>query len=177
MRLLLRLVLLAALVIPVACGDIAAQGGPPEINFGRDICIECGMIIDDPRFAAAYRLEDGTEFKFDDLGGLILTGREQGVLDTAEVWVSDFDDEVFIDAAAAFYVPTIGVASPMGHGLVAFSDKQRAEEFAHELDGEVIEWETVKQLPASSGLVGHHHGEMEGMDDEEADHSDHEGDG
>jgi nitrous oxide reductase accessory protein NosL len=105
------LVLVVALVAS-ACSDAASANGPPEINYGRDICIECGMIIGDARFAAAYRLDDGTEKKFDDLGGLIIHGRETNELDSAQVWVSDFDDERLIDAPTAFYVPALGVVSP-----------------------------------------------------------------
>lgn len=151
-------VLVVVAVLAAACGSSEA-GGPPEINYGRDICIECGMSIDDARFAAAYRLADGTEKKFDDVGGLLIHGRETGELDDATVWVSDFDDEVLISAATAFYVPTKGVVSPMGHGILAFSDQTRADRAASDLDGEVIQWEQVLELPVNGGLVGHHHGE------------------
>jgi copper chaperone NosL len=151
-------VLLTGLVLS-ACSGAASANGPPEINYGRDICIECGMIIGDARFAAAYRLEDGTEKKFDDLGDLILHGREHGELESVQVWVSDFDNEVLIDAVTAHYVPTLGVVSPMGHGILAFADLDRAQETAGELGGEVIGWETVKELPVVEGRVGHHHEE------------------
>ncbi len=147
------------LILLSACGGAQAADGPPEINYGRDICIECGMIIDDPRFAAAYRLGDGTERIFDDLGGLVLHGRETGELETATVWVSDFEDELLIDAETAHFVPTRGVASPMGHGILAFADHTRAEAMANSLDGEVIDWSRVKELPVVDGLVGHRHDE------------------
>ena len=145
------------LLVVSACAGVQAADGPPEINYGRDICIECGMIIDDPRFAAAYRLEDGTQREFDDLGGLVIYGRENGELDVASVWVSDFDDEVMIDAETAHFVPTRGVASPMGHGILAFAERNRAEAMANSVDGEVIDWAKVKALPVVEGLVGHHH--------------------
>jgi copper chaperone NosL len=152
---------LAALLTILALSTAACAGadasGPPEINLGREICIQCGMIIDDPRFAASYRLDDGTEKVFDDLGGLIIHGRESGDLIHAVVWVSDFEDEVLIDADGAFYVPTLGVASPMGHGILAFSDKSRAEEFAVDLGGEVMVWDQIIDLPVVDGLVGDHH--------------------
>lgn len=161
--------LLAVLTILLAACGGATAAGPPEINYGRDICIECGMIIEDPRFAATYRLDDGTEKIFDDLGGLIIKGRETGDLESgATVWVSDFDDEVLIESETAFYVPTMGVASPMGHGILAFSEESRALATAEDLGGEVITWETVLELPVMDGLVGHHHSDMdEGMDHDE----------
>lgn len=150
---------LALLAVTIAsCGGTDASG-PPEINYGRDICIQCGMIIDDPRFAAIYILGDGTEKAFDDVGGLIIHGRDIGELADAAVWVSDFEDKVLIDAESAFYVPTLGVVSPMGHGILAFSDKSRADEFAADLGGEVIVWDQVIDLPVVDGLVGDHHGD------------------
>lgn len=170
----------ALMLLVVACGTGSASG-PPEINYGRDICIECGMIIDDPRFAAAYTLEDGSEKKFDDLGGLIVHAREVGELDSAEVWVHDFETEDWLEATQAFYVPTLGVTSPMGHGILAFADKDRAVQTADVLGGEVISWAEVRELPVMEGLLGHHHDEdAEGSDmdhdmDSEMDHEMDEG--
>lgn len=161
-----KLLVALALVI-TACGGAASASGPPEINYGRDICIECGMIIDAPRFAAGYRLADGTEKTFDDLGGLIIQGREFDELQGADVWVSDFEEEVLIEAESAFYVPTMGVNSPMGHGILAFSEESRAVAVAADLGGEVIAWDVVTELPVVDGLVGHHHEMDESMDHDE----------
>ena len=153
-RLAAAFVAVAALL--AACGTASADG-PPEINLGRDLCIECGMTIVDARFAAAYRLDDGTEKKFDDVGGLIIHGRDSGELDAAEVWVADFETEALIDARKAHYVPTLAVASPMGHGLLAFGEEQRAVQFAADIGGEVLTWEVVSELPVMDGRIGHHH--------------------
>ena len=156
-RSLCCLVLALALgLLLAACGQ-EVESGAPEINYGRDICIECGMIIDDPRFAAAYRSVDGVEKTFDDLGGLIIHARAAQELEGARVWVSDFDEQTLIDADTAHYVPTLGVVSPMGHGIIAFADRGQAEEVAADLGGEVIGWETVKELPVTEGRLGHQH--------------------
>ena len=175
-----KLLLIVAAVLLAACGTPAsAADGPPEINYGRDICIECGMSIDDPRFAASYRLGDGTEKVFDDLGGLIMHAREHGELESATTWVHDFETEEWLEAADAFYVPTLGVASPMGHGILAFATEEQAHRFAMDLEGEVIRWEVVKELPVLDGRLGdhHHQHEMEtDMEDEmEEENHDHDG--
>lgn len=164
----LMLVMALAATALAACGTANATG-PPEIAYGRDICVECGMIIDDERFAAGYRLADGTEKTFDDLGGLILHHRESGDdLSTAAVWVHDFETEAWTEATGAHYVPTLSIASPMGHGILAFSDEARATQAAHDLGGEVVSWDVVRQLPVSDGLLGHHHGgdDMDMQDDD-----------
>jgi copper chaperone NosL len=168
------MMVVALAVVGAACGSDEAAG-PPEINYGRDICIECGMVIEEARFAAAYRLADGTEKTFDDVGGLIIHGREAGDLDGATIWVHDFETEDWVEAPQAFYVPTIAVASPMGHGILSFADEERATKFANDLGGEVLGWEIVVNLPVVEGLVGDHHmseddmGEhdMDGMEDDD----------
>lgn len=159
-------------VAAAGCGAAEASG-PPEINYGRDICIECGMVTDDARFAASYRLSDGTEKKFDDLGGLIIHGREAGELDGATVWVHDFETEGWVEAPDAYFVPTIAVTSPMGHGILSFADQERAMRIANDLGGEVLRWEAVVDLPVVEGLVGHHHID-EDMDEHATDGMDHD---
>jgi hypothetical protein len=47
----------------------------------------------------------------------------------------------------------------MGHGILAFADRDRAQATADEIGGEVIDWGTAKSLPVVDGLVGHHHDE------------------
>jgi copper chaperone NosL len=153
--------LFALALIGSACGGAAATG-PPEINYGRDICTECNMIISEARFASAYRLADGTEKVFDDVGGMVIHGRDSGELPDAAAWVHDFETEEWVEATVAFYVPTRAVASPMGHGILAFADQARAEAFAGDLGGEVIDWTTVLALPVVDGLVGPPGGDGDG---------------
>jgi copper chaperone NosL len=148
-------VMLATLVA-AGCGEANATA-PPEINYGRDICAACGMIVTEPRFATAYRPAGGTEKVFDDLGDMILYGREHGELETAAVWVHDFETEEWIEASDAFYVATTSTGTPMGHGILAFSDAERAQQAATDLDGEVITWDIVTHLPVENGLLGEHH--------------------
>ena len=114
-----------------------------------------GMSVDDPRFATAYRPEDGTDKIFDDLGGMIIYGRETGELDSSLAWVHDFETEEWIVADEAFYVATGEVATPMGHGILAFSTRERAETFATDAGSEVISWDVVVELPVDDGLLGH----------------------
>ncbi len=151
--------LLAAVAIGLlgtACAG-AETDGPPEINYGRDICVQCNMIISEIGHAAAYRLEDGTEKKFDGVGEMVLHGREHGELDHAEAWVHDFWSEEWVRAEEARYVPTLAIGSPMGHGIFAFATAERAVDFAAEVDGDVIDWAAVLQLPIGNGLVGDIH--------------------
>ena len=44
---------LAALALAGCSPRQAGEPQPPEIVYGRDVCDRCGMIMDEPRFAAA----------------------------------------------------------------------------------------------------------------------------
>ena len=167
------LIATAVALLAAACGT-ADAAGPPDIQYGRDLCIQCGMIIDDPRFAAAYRTADGTEKKFDDVGDMLVYMRATGDDPQREaVWVHDFETEAWVLASDAHFVPTRSVVSPMGHSILAFAEADRATAFAVDVGGEVIPWSTVATLPETDGLVGHHHSDMDhsDMDHSDMDHS------
>jgi hypothetical protein len=48
----------------------------------------------------------------------------------------------------------------MGHSILAFDDEARAQAFASSVDGEVVLWDVVFEMPQQDGLVGHHHMDM-----------------
>lgn len=138
-----------------ACGGNAA--GPPEINYGRDTCDGCDMVIDDPRFASAYRLPDGTESKFDDMGEMFT----RDDLGDADAWVHDYDTEDWVEASSAWYVKGAGVESPMATGIVAFSTESRARAFASESGGTVLTWDEMLTGAAGSASDPGHPGDAD----------------
>jgi copper chaperone NosL len=152
------LVLIAALAVLAAACSTAEAAGPPDIKYGRDICVQCGMIVSEARFAAAYTTPDGTKLSFDDVGDLLLYQRAaDDPIDVNEAWVHDYETEAWVTVDEAFFVPTLSVSTPMGHSIISFADEGRADTFARDVDGEVIVWDVVLRLPAMSGLVGDHH--------------------
>lgn len=151
-----RLVGLAVVcLIMSGCADRAAATGPPEIVYGRDLCVECGMVISEPRFAAAYRFEGETR-SFDDIGGMLLYGTRSGELTprSVEVWVHDRDTAAWIAAGAAHFVIGHGTITPMGYGLVAFLDSERAASFAAEHDTIILSWSDLFDLSIEPGRLG-----------------------
>jgi nitrous oxide reductase accessory protein NosL len=168
-KLLTVIVLLAAGL--ASCGGTAEAGGPPDIQYGRDVCVQCGMIITEEKFAAAYTLDNGTEKSFDDVGGLLLHQRSTGdTLNLDNTWVHDYETAEWVDVQNAYFVATLSVSTPMGHSVLAFSDEASAEAFASSVDGEVLRWDVVFAMPEQDGLVGHHHMKTDDMDDESMDH-------
>ena len=97
--------------------------GPVEVKFGRDQCTFCGMMIEDPRFAAQIRGgEKNKAYKFDDLGDALTWLKRQSWADDpkVEIWVGDINTAKWVDARKAFYIK--GVRSPMDHGYGAVAE-------------------------------------------------------
>lgn len=155
-----RLALAAVAVLAGVAVLVGACGGggdkPPEIAYGRDTCAECHMIISEPRFAAAYRTPDGTERKFDDIGDMVAFGVRQNQLADAKAWVHDFESEEWLDAREATYV--VGDAgvidTPMGRGVLAFSERSAAEAFASGKAAKVVTWDELVANPPAPGSMG-----------------------
>lgn len=137
------------LAVVAGCGSAAAQ--PPAIEYGRDVCVDCGMIIEEPRFASAYRLPDGEERLFDEISDMVMYADGAGEMGSLTAWVHDYDTEEWVPAPDATYV--IGsIPTPMGGGIVAFTTRHRAEAFAEEVEGQVHTWKDLVQLVSEGGL-------------------------
>jgi copper chaperone NosL len=114
-----RLLALALLVLLAGCFE-EKKTGPAEIKWGREGCEQCGMIIDNPRYAAQLRGgADRKAHKFDDVGDAVLWLAKQSWANdpSTEVWVGDMDAGTWLDGRKAFYVRV--KVSPMGHGFGA----------------------------------------------------------
>jgi len=157
MRHLAALVLLS--IAASACANQANAAGPPEIVLGRDLCVECGMLITEERFAAAYRFE-GEAYRFDDIGGMLLHGTESGELPAAgdDAWVHDWESRAWMSADTAWYVVAPGLVTPMGYGLVAFADRAAADAYSIERGGEVFSWVELFDFTIEEGRLIHQHG-------------------
>lgn len=139
---------LAVVLVLAGCGD-GSSTGPPDIQFGRDVCDTCHMIISEPRFASAYRDAGGEAFVFDDLSEMLEHIAAAGEAPADDrVWVHDYGTEEWLDAPSAWYV-LADVETPMGGGIVAFREETDARQFAGEHDGEVLTWPDVMQQAAT----------------------------
>ena len=132
------LVLIAAIVMVVfsGCSSGPDLEDPPDIRYGEDVCDRCVMIINEAKYAAAYVTPDGEVRRFDDIGGMAAYIDETPE-DVAVLWVHDYDTEEWLKADEAFYVGSKDLATPMGFGIIAFADRERAEEWAIEKSGTV----------------------------------------
>lgn len=129
------LVLMTALVLS---GTQGCSGGPadeaPRIQAGQDVCRECGMTIQDARFAAARRSDSGTAL-YDSIECLVRACRRNGCEITDAIWIADLDGDG-LHPQSSMTIVAANYPSPMGGGLAAFRDPERARAEARTRSGE-----------------------------------------
>lgn len=137
-------IMLTLLLVSAACAGGPDFDTPPEIRYGEDVCQRCQMIINEARFAAAYVTADGQTRLFDDLGEM-LAYHDEFVEEIVVYWVHDYDTAEWAKADSAYFVQS-AEPTPMGFGLVAFTDRDRAEIWAADHAASVL---TFDQLMAA----------------------------
>ncbi|HSM55463.1 MAG TPA: nitrous oxide reductase accessory protein NosL [Candidatus Sulfomarinibacteraceae bacterium] len=140
---LITLVLLFAIFL-AACGGADDAAGPPEIRYGEDVCDQCNMIINEPRFAAAYVTEPGETRRFDDLGEMFLYAHDQDEAVRA-FWVHDLHSEEWLEADNASYVYNPELVTPMGWGVAAFDSQSDAEAYQEENGGTLLSYTKLQE--------------------------------
>lgn len=127
------------LVTAVAAGAACAGGvdGPPVIEVDRSACAHCGMLISEPRFAAAYQTGSDARL-FDDIGCLLDSAPRGVDRSRTRFWFHDVNTAGWIDGQAAVFVHSTHVRTPMAGGYVAYGDRAAAERGAEAHEGRVI---------------------------------------
>jgi len=145
MRLFSLIFFVAIFFLLFACKSGANPDQPPSMRYGEDPCDECGMIINEARFAVAYVTTDGVARRFDDMGCLLrYHGKHQE--NVANFWVNDYDNREWLNAKNAYFVESDSLTTPMGYGIIAVSGQQRAEEILSEAQsGSVIKFDELSE--------------------------------
>lgn len=100
------------LLLALACST--DPNAPPDVAFDRAACEHCGMLVSEPRHAAALRIRGGPEHVFDDPGCLFQFVAEHHP-SIAQMWFHTETEWVREDAVAF----SVGAKTPMGSGLIA----------------------------------------------------------
>lgn len=127
-----------------ACAGGGGATRPPEIAYGQDMCDECGMLIDDARFAAATLVADGRTHKFDSIGDMVMYHMDHPDQPVSAWFVHDYNTEAWTRGETASYVLSGQIQAPMGHGLAAFEKKADADTLAARLGTSVMTFDEVK---------------------------------
>lgn len=115
----------AAPAVWAVLGRPAPAVGPPAIRYGRDRCDACGMIISDPRYAAAAR-HGPVAYRYDDIGCLVGHSGTALAARRATGYVHDAESHDWLEAASAAFVRSPAISTPMGFGLAAYRTPEAA---------------------------------------------------
>ncbi len=120
--------IIAALLLLVACES--KPNGPVPIG-ADDACASCRMAISERRYAAELLDRDGNIYKFDDIACMLRFAHSHNVQTASgRFYVTDYETgKDWIDARQAYFVRLrTSVSSPMASGLVAFRNRDRAQQ-------------------------------------------------
>lgn len=97
---------------------------PPKIHYGYETCADCGMIINDPHYAAAlaWRATPNGSTQtavFDDIGCLLNWRRHHANNQVVAAWVKNVRTAAWLDASSARFVKSRQLQTPMGWGIAA----------------------------------------------------------
>ena len=144
-----------ALLFLAACGRAPDLETPPAIVYGEDVCVECGMIISDPRFAAAYVTTSGDARLFDDIGDMLVY--DQRIGETVHAyWVHDLHSEAWVRAETATFVTQANINTPMGWGIVAFATAEDARLYVQASGGVMATLVELQTAVANGSLKSAH---------------------
>jgi copper chaperone NosL len=151
---LLSIILLSALV------SMSCSVGPEPIQFGKDSCHHCKMIIMDQKFGSEIVTAKGKIYKFDDFNCMV-NFMDEGTVNQDQlkhVLVIDFGNPGnLIDAYNAGYIHSEEIRSPMGSRLAAFSSKDKQQEFSQQWQGQLLGWAQSYDLFKNNQQHNHHH--------------------
>jgi copper chaperone NosL len=143
-----------------ACAQGQAALAPPVIRYGEDLCAECNMIISDARFASSYLYALGNDryqpVLFDDIGNMLNYAHKHPEQEVVAWYVHDYTSEAWLDATQAHYVISPAIHTPMGHGIAAHNSLAAAEQMAAEVQGNVLTWAALQELPTGHGSHAGH---------------------
>ncbi len=141
-----NLLYISLLILLVSTG---CSTEPQAINYGKDVCEHCKMVIADEKYGAEIVTKKGKVFKFDSAECLMDLITEEGQkIDTtgAQILVINFaKPATFIDAKTAFFLKDINYQSPMGGNIVPFDNEMLADNNQVSPDAKILNFnEAVK---------------------------------
>jgi len=129
-------------IILIMITFIGCSGEPDPIDYGKDECEFCRMLITDNKYGAELVTEKGKIYKFDSIECLVEFSLLKNTLgDTNnKLLVTDFyNPGKLINCRESFYVKNDSFRSPMGLNVTAFADNSMMMKFAAENGGEQAE--------------------------------------
>mgnify|MGYP001068247293 FL=1 len=138
---ILMLIIISAAVL------MGCEPKPQPINYGSDECAYCRMMITDAEFGSQIVNKQGRSYKFDSVECMAAYDLTEESENFHSKLVPNFlNREEWLMAENAEYLHSETLRSPMGLFLSAYKDRDAAEEMKIEYGGEIVDYETVKQI-------------------------------
>ncbi|MGB9873912.1 MAG: nitrous oxide reductase accessory protein NosL [Hydrogenobacter sp.] len=128
---------------------------PQPIKLGEDVCEYCKMVIADKRFAAEVITKKGKIYKFDAIECMVgyYNENEENI---KKAYVVNFNaPDEFLPADEAYYVRSPQIRSPMGMNISAYRSREDAQKAIMGKQGEILEWQTLRELIKKEYGVSH----------------------
>lgn len=128
---------------------------PEPINYGKDECEHCRMMITDNKYGTEMITDKGKVFKFDSIECLLKSALQKNLVgdDQHSFLVTNFSvPEQLIDAKTAFYIHNDNFRSPMGLNVSSFSNDSDVQKFLSDNGGQKISWLDVIEMVKQSGM-------------------------
>lgn len=150
--------LLAALIFTLFFSACSVDDKPQGMNLGKDDCSACQMTIVNGQFACEFITEKGKCFKFDDLSCLFNYIAQNDIDENKilKMYVGDYEHpENLIDLKSANLVLGKDIASPMGGGVAAFSNRDHAAKYAQDTKSMLLtSWTVLRKRGHLEELTG-----------------------
>jgi copper chaperone NosL len=135
-----NLLLLVPLLLLPSCDT-----SPQPLEYGKDECAGCKMILADSHYGAELITRKGKVFKFDDVNCMLAYSSKELVGNNKECkwWIIDFKHaNQFLKADEAVYLKHDQLRSPMGSHVAAFVSQENLEVVHKELGGggKIMRW-------------------------------------
>ncbi|MEZ4905535.1 MAG: nitrous oxide reductase accessory protein NosL [Spirosomataceae bacterium] len=124
-----------------------APWNPAPINYGKDACEFCKMMIMDKKYAAEIVTDKGKAYKFDDLSCMVkyMKVNKLNEANFSFFVVNDYSKPgELIDVKTATFLGSKDLRSPMRGDVAAFADKSVAEATKSRFsDAKILTWKEV----------------------------------
>lgn len=135
----------------------ACKSGPVAIDYGKDECASCKMILVDKHYGTEFVTDKGKVFKFDDVNCMVDFMNEKNS-PAGKALIVDFNRvNQFLVVDQAVYLKHPKLRSPMGSGIGAFISADAAMAVDRELGGggKILKWDEVAEESPGECTCGH----------------------
>ncbi len=121
---------------------ISCTVSPKKIDYGKDACNFCKMMIVETKFASEIVTNKGRAFKYDAIECMLDDIKIKKENTLAYILVTDYTKpKKLIDATKATYLISKDIKSPMGANLSAYISKEEGQ-----LNGnKLYNWNAIKE--------------------------------